>query len=170
VPPILCTGGGDDALQSELQLLMDRLGVRDRIRFLGHLNSAAIALLYRRSIGTISASTWEAGSAPLHEGASFGKPHICSRIRPTEEHAKLLGAGVCFFDPTNPADIADKLVHFVNNLDSFRKSIAPANAVVRAINGNYMGRCYSDIMEFAAGMGGKPLWAPFLHPLGSAKP
>jgi glycosyltransferase involved in cell wall biosynthesis len=169
VPIIVCTGGGDVGLQTELQRLIDKLNVSDQIRFLGHVDSVTVASLYRNCIGTVSASLWEAGSAPLHEGAAFGKPHICARIKPAEEHAKLLGAGVCFFDPTSPTDIADKLLHFTNNLDLFKKLIAPAAAVVHAVNGRYMGRCYSEIMEFAAGLERKPLWAPFLHPLGSAQ-
>jgi glycosyltransferase involved in cell wall biosynthesis len=164
VPLIVCTGGGDLNLQAELVALTKRLGVADRVRFIGHLRNNEMAALYQACTATISCSVWEAGIAPLKEGASFGKPVLCSHIPPAVEHAKLLGIQVCFFDPANPQDIANKFVEFEKNFHIFANSVIQAKPAIHRINSAYVGYCYAAVLRYAASLGGKPDWAPYLEP------
>jgi glycosyltransferase involved in cell wall biosynthesis len=165
MPIILCTGGGDLVLQNELEKTIKDLAVSDRIKFIGHVEPCMMSQLYKNCLGTISASLWEAGNAPLHEGAVFGKPHACARIDPTVEHVNLLGVEVCYFDPDLPEDIALKLIEFGRNIEMYKKMMIPAIAMVQAIDRNYMGYCYLEVMKHVCGFSDIPSWYPFLDPI-----
>ena len=163
IPLIICTGGGKSQLQDQLMARIRELHLDQQFRFLGHVTSAKLTGLYRGCLGTISPSLWEAGIAPLQEGGVYGKPIICSNIAPAKEHAELFGLDACFFDPKDPHDIARQLMAFLNNIDFYRQSSVRASLRIRAVNQEYVGRCYTDILKFAAGRSPRPQWFPFLQ-------
>lgn len=167
-PLIVCSGGGDQVLAKELTKTANSLGVGEKFMFLGYVSKEAMTTLYRNCKATISASFWEAGIAAIQEGGMCGKPVICSSIEPAKEHAKLLDIDVCFFDPHNPEDIADKIIAFERNINHYRKSSAKASSVICLIDEKYMGSCYSEILRYAAAKAPKPQWAPF-YPLDKAE-
>lgn len=102
--------------------------------------------------------------APIQEGGRRGKPIICSDIEPAREDAKLLDMDICFFDPNDPEDIARRIVDFENDIDRYRSSSERASRLIRCINASYTGRCYAEVLSSAAGLSGKPDWAPFRRP------
>lgn len=163
-PVIICSGGGDPALTKELTRTANSLGVGKKFTFLGYVPKEAMTALYRECKAAISASLWEAGVAAIQEGGMCGKPILCADIKPAREHAKLFNMNVCFFDPYNPEDIAEKIIEFERNINHYKESSAKASSLIRLINKKYMGKCYSDVFGYAAGQAPKPPWAPFLDP------
>lgn len=163
-PLIVFSGGGAPHLIKELIKAAESLGVSEKFMFLGYVSKEAMAALYRNCNAVISSSFWEAGMAIIQEGGMCGKPILCSDIEPAREHAKLFNINVCFFDPYNPEDIANKIIEFENDIDRYTDSSIKASAVIGLINYKYMGKCYSDIFSYAAGQATKPQWAPFLNP------
>lgn len=163
-PVVVFSGGGDAGLTQQLLETAESLGVGEKFIFLEYVPKEAVAGLYRQCRAVICASLWEAGSAVIQEGGMCGKPIICSDIEPAREHAKLFNMDVCFFDPYNPEDIANKIIGFEHDIDHYRESSIKASAVIGLINDKYMGKCYSDIFSYAAGQAAKPQWAPFLKP------
>lgn len=165
LPKVVFSGGGDAALRQELVQLCDQLGVADRFICLGYVSRAAISALYRNCLGTVAPTLWEAGMATIQEGGYYGKPAACSDIAPARAHARMLDMKVCFFDPNDPAHIAAQLAEFVANIDVYRESAVAASARIQAFDEAHLGRCYTDVLAFAAGLAPKPDWQPFLDPI-----
>ena len=164
-PAVVCTGGNvhEDHTSGLLQLAKEE-GVTDKFLFLGQVSSERMSALYHACTGTLCCSFWEAAIAAIQEGVSAEKPVICSDIEPARAHAKLFDVDVCYFDPADPSDMADQLVYFGRNLQRYRESSVRAADTVRRVDTAYMGRCYADILRYAAGLAEKPSWAPFLFP------
>ena len=100
----------------------------------------------------------------IQEGGYCEKPAMCSDIAPARAHADLLDLEVCYFDPTDPVAIADKLVEFVSNIGRYRASAIAASAKIKSLDESYLGRCYSEVLAYAAGLNSKPVWMPFCRP------
>lgn len=165
-PPLMvCSGGGHKSFKQKLSRLAAEWHVADRFLFLDYLPDKAVAALYRECRACVCASLWEAGIAVFQEGGRLGKPILCADIPPARAHAQLMGLEVCFFNPTKPEDLADKVVQFEENIGRFKKASRTAAETVQAVNKRYMGYCYADILRYAAGKNGKPDWAPYLDPL-----
>ncbi|MDL1983073.1 MAG: glycosyltransferase [Deltaproteobacteria bacterium] len=163
-PLIVCSGGGDQVLAKELTKAANSLGVGEKFMFLGYVSTEAMTALYQNCKASVSASFWEAGIAAIQEGGLCGKPVICSDTKPAREHAKLFNMDVCFFDPHSPEDTAEKIIEFENNIDQYQESSIEASSFIRLIDEKYMGKCYSDVFRYVAGIASKPQWAPFLKP------
>ena len=84
------------------------------IRSLGILSDDALVAAYRSAQFMISTSTHEGFCLPILEAQSCGTPVICSDIPVLREVA---GDSALFFDPTNPATLADcidQIIHQPN--------------------------------------------------------
>jgi glycosyltransferase involved in cell wall biosynthesis len=81
----------------------NRLGLGDRIRFHGILESTALSKAYASAFCTCSASLWEGFGLPVLEGFSFGRPSIVRAQGGMLELVQQSSAG-CYFRKT--ADIA----------------------------------------------------------------
>lgn len=163
-PLIVCTGGNSEHSVQELISFAKSLGVSDRFLFLGHIPETAMAALYNKCRAALSASLEEAGMAAIQEGGICGKPIICSDIPAAREHARLFDMDVCFFDPNDPEDMAKKILEFEKHIEFYRRSSLRARDVIKLIDLSYTGKCYSDILRYAAGQAPKPEWAPFMTP------
>lgn len=164
-PAVVCTGGNvHEDHTSALVKLARAEGVEGKFLFLGQVSAERMGALYHACTGALCCSFWEAAIAALQEGVLAGKPVICSDIEPARAHAKLFDIDVCYFDPADPRNMADQLAHFGGNLQRYRESSVRASDAVRRVDAAYMGRCYADILRYAAGLAEKPRWSPFLSP------
>lgn len=81
-----------------------RLGVRDRVHFLGFVSPGELQWLYRSCTAVIIPSLFEAASFPLWEAFLAGVPAACSNVTSLPAQA---GDAALVFDPRAPQEIAD---------------------------------------------------------------
>lgn len=91
---------------------IDRLGLSDRVRFLGSVEPDSLADLYRRCALFVMPSTVETFGNPLVEAMASGCPIVCASATALPE---ILGDAGLLFDPENPDDLARKIGIVLND-------------------------------------------------------
>lgn len=90
--------------QRELDQIVRRHGLADRVLFAGQVNNPAIlAELYRHADLLVVTSEWESFCVPIAEALSFGVPAAVQNQPPMTE---IAGAGGITFDKRDPAAAA----------------------------------------------------------------
>jgi glycosyltransferase involved in cell wall biosynthesis len=87
-----------------------RLGLRERVRFVGYVEAGELAALYRDALAVVLPSLCEGAGQPLLEAFAHGAPVACSGTTSLAEYA---GDAALLFDPTDPAAIAAALRRLV---------------------------------------------------------
>ncbi|MBI5866128.1 MAG: glycosyltransferase family 4 protein [Planctomycetes bacterium] len=103
---LVCTGqteGQCAAHAASMRELARRLGIENRVRFLGHVRDAEMEDLYRRCRMVIVATLYDPGSFPVLEALAYGKPLIASSVTTIPE---TVGDAAVLFDPTDVQDLA----------------------------------------------------------------
>ena len=91
----------------ELQALIDRLGVRDNIAFLGSVPDADMPALYAMSAGLVMPTFFGPTNIPPLEAWLYERPVICSNISGIREQ---IGNAGLLVDPRSPAELADAML------------------------------------------------------------
>jgi glycosyltransferase involved in cell wall biosynthesis len=86
--------------------LADRLRIRDEITYLGQIPQEHLPYLYSAASVFVFASVCENCPNVLIEAMSCGAPIVSSNLGPMPE---VCGDAALYFDPTDPADIADRM-------------------------------------------------------------
>jgi len=97
---------GEDEPPADLRHLVVERGLQDQVHFLGCVERATLAALYRLAFATVIPSLYEQGSFPIYEALHEGCPVACSDIPPLREQCAVLGEAMLYFDPRDPASIA----------------------------------------------------------------
>src|SRR4051794_10397351 len=80
VPEVSCAFAGDGPMRAELERLADELGVRDRVEFLGSLDSRELPHLYSDADLLVLPSFSEASPLVAAEAMACGTPVLATRI------------------------------------------------------------------------------------------
>jgi glycosyltransferase involved in cell wall biosynthesis len=112
--------GRDDAGLLK-QSILDA-GLKHQINSLGSISDQALVAAYSHAIFMVSTSTHEGFCLPILEAQSCGTPVICSDIPVLREVA---GDGAIFFNPDNPAMLADCVDQLLTRSD-LRKQLSEA--------------------------------------------
>ena len=96
-------GETDPAHAAELEALARRLGVTERVRFLGPVPYREILRYYRGARALVFPSWMESFGHPLLEAMAAGTPIVASDIPSSREVA---GDAAAFFPPDDPAALA----------------------------------------------------------------
>jgi len=108
---VVCTGNTADNRHplhfGELLARASRLGVRESFVVLGWVRHADTFRLLRQSLAVLQPSRFEGWSTTVEETKSIGKGIVLSDL---PIHREQDPPGVRWFDPTDPADLADRLV------------------------------------------------------------
>ncbi|NTU72617.1 glycosyltransferase family 4 protein, partial [Candidatus Roizmanbacteria bacterium] len=107
---LLVMAGPNDFFWENIQDLVIRLGVSDRVQHFSDISQSKLAYLYKNCIAVVFPSLSEGFGLPLVEGVYFHKPIIGSDIPVFKE---LLGDQYIQFDPTRTKDIAGALDRFL---------------------------------------------------------
>src|SRR3990167_3830183 len=78
----------------------------ERVHFLGHVNSHELPALYAGAEIFVFPSIYEGFGLPPLEAMSYGVPVAVSKSSSLPE---VVGDAGLYFDPLNPADIAEKI-------------------------------------------------------------
>ena len=87
------------------------------IRGMGYQSNECMDVLIIKAKLMVSPSLYEEMCLPAMDAWSFGTPTALSNIPPFKEHEKVLGIRAAFFDPMNPANIAEVLENYLNDYD-----------------------------------------------------
>jgi glycosyltransferase involved in cell wall biosynthesis len=99
---------GSGPLRSELQHLATRVGVADRVRYLGEVRHAALSDIYRAADVMVLLSDREGWANVLLEAMACGTPVVATDVNGTSEVVRAPEAGVLMRART-PAALVDAL-------------------------------------------------------------
>ena len=117
--PLVIVGGTGWKLKN-LQELAQRLGMAERIRFLGHVDDKALSDLYARCLFLAMPSIYEGFGLPIIEANSAGRPALVSTNSSMPEVA---GDAALQVDAFSAASISSGLRRLIEDRD-FRESLS----------------------------------------------
>ena len=88
----------------------------DRVRFVGHVDDAALRVLYRSAMAFVYPSLWEGFGLPILEAMAQATPVVTSAGTSTEEVA---GGAAVLVDPTKTSSIADGIAEALRHRDEW---------------------------------------------------
>ena len=109
---LVCTGVLNDFYTSTIEKRVSSSRYRDRIHFLGVVSGKNLHWLYRKALGVVIPSLYEAGSFPLIEAMQIGAPVVCAR---TTSLPGTIGDDRFVFDPRNRESMVDKVLSLVGD-------------------------------------------------------
>jgi glycosyltransferase involved in cell wall biosynthesis len=99
-------------LDPALQQFPDRLGIGDRVKFLGYVSDTDLAALYSAAQAFVFPSLYEGFGIPPLEAMGCGCPVIASRVASIPE---VCGCAAYYIDPTQIESIADGIYQVLTN-------------------------------------------------------
>jgi glycosyltransferase involved in cell wall biosynthesis len=113
---VVCTGHQNEHY-IVIKNKIEDLGLRDQVLFLGIVNELSLYTLYKRAIGVVIPTQYEAGSFPLMESMLLGVPVVCSNVTSLPE---TIGDEAFLFDPFSVKSIGEKMLELWE-FETFRK-------------------------------------------------
>lgn len=110
--PPLVIAGFEDPRYKEAQKNVERLGMKDRVRFLGAVEEEQLPALYSGARAFVFPSLREGFGLPPLESMACGVPVACSKIPSLQE---TIGDAALFFDPQDPDSIAYVIERILND-------------------------------------------------------
>jgi len=141
----------------------------DRLRFLGVVPYADMAVLMRSSLAVINPSLFEGWSTPVEEAKSFGKRILLSDIAVHKEQAPERSA---YFDPHDPSALAEQMLDVLetSNPDHERAELERAAAVLPQRLRQFAGAYQEIVLDVIARHKKRVRNFSFLYPLSSLTP
>lgn len=99
---------------SELDKLIVKYGISDRVHFKGFVSESDLPSLYKGSLGLVFPSIYEGFGLPVVEAMACGVPVLTSNVSSLPEVA---GNAAILVDPLSVDAIADGITSLVNNLE-----------------------------------------------------
>lgn len=115
VPPLLLAGGRcEEHEEAALRARTRRLGIDDRVQFLGFVTAVELAHLYRSASMLVFPTLAEGFGLPIAEAMACGTPVVVSD-RPV--HREIAGEAGELVDPLAPAAIAAGIARLLDDRD-----------------------------------------------------
>lgn len=92
--------------EQELRVAVERMGLKDRVHFLGYLSDGQLATVFAGCQFIIYPSLYEGFGIPLLEAFAYGKPVLCSHATSLPE---IGGDAALYFDPRKPTEIVQAI-------------------------------------------------------------
>jgi len=108
----LYIAGGKGWLESDIGRMVESLGIKDSVKFLGYVSDDELSVLYTKCYAFIYPSFYEGFGLPVLEAMSCGAPIICSKTTSLPEIVE--DAGV-FIDPFSVNSLVDAMVRVKEN-------------------------------------------------------
>jgi glycosyltransferase involved in cell wall biosynthesis len=107
---LVLTKDAQNSLPSNLQDLVRKNNLGDRVHLVGPVDRDTLGTLYQCAFAVIVPSLYEQGSFPIYEGLHFGCPVACSDIPSLRHQCAPMGEAMLYFDPRNPEDVARTII------------------------------------------------------------
>lgn len=111
---LVCSGHRTPYYQQSLHSFIENNGLQSQVTFLGVVDEKILYSLYKKCLGTVVPTLYEAGSFPLVESILLDVPVICSNVTSLPE---TIGDSRFVFDPLNAADISRKIKQLWDDTD-----------------------------------------------------
>lgn len=111
---ILCLPGRGDKEQESNELLVEALGLQNRIKFLGFVPNEDLPYLYSAAELFVYPSMYEGFGLPPLEAMACGCPVLCSNATCLPE---IAGADGIYFNPYNTIEMAEKMLKILKDDD-----------------------------------------------------
>ncbi len=148
LPNLVFCGGGDIKIINDLKKKVEFHNLKEKIFFLGYVETTIITDLYKNCIATISPSLFEAGYVTLQEGYLFAKPALCAKTSPAISHAEFLNASPIFFDPNDEEDICNAILYFQKNRKKYEHLAVGSQEVVKNMGLNNLSDKLVSVIDF----------------------
>jgi glycosyltransferase involved in cell wall biosynthesis len=117
---VVGSGGPDGAAWQPWREMAARLGVGDRVQFLGHKPLSEVAVLFRESCCLVYPSLFEGFGMPILEAMAMGCPVVTVRETAMPEVA---GDAAILVPPRSPQEIASAVLSLYHDADRRRDLI-----------------------------------------------
>jgi glycosyltransferase involved in cell wall biosynthesis len=124
---VLCPGM---ASRREAEKWIKKLGLSQSVQLLPQVNNSEMAELFRRSSVSVSPSTHDGTPNTLLEAMACGCFPIAGDIESLHEWIEP-GVNGMFFDPSNPASLADVLISALHNPQLLRNAAEVNYSIIR---------------------------------------
>ena len=140
-PLSLVLAGGRGWLEDDLEQFVAKLGISQKVKFLGYVSDDELNWLYRNCFGFIYPSLYEGFGLPVLEAMSRGAASIVSNVTSIPEVA---GDAAHYVDPFKEPEIANAICLLAENSDH-RKRLKHL-ALKQAQKFSWK-RCASEVLE-----------------------
>ncbi|MBI2595366.1 glycosyltransferase family 4 protein [Candidatus Daviesbacteria bacterium] len=106
--------GSKGWLSDEIYALPKKLGIEDRVKFLGHVDNADLPALYCGAAALVYPSLFEGFGLPILEAFACGCPVLTSNISSMPEVA---GDAALLVNPVSVEEITDGMIELVSDRD-----------------------------------------------------
>jgi glycosyltransferase involved in cell wall biosynthesis len=144
---LVCTGRRTDHYPA-IRHRIDELRLGDRIRFLGYVEQAQLAWLYRHASAMVFPTLFEGWGIPVVEAFAWDLPVACSGIAVLDEAA---GGAAVRFDPANPEAIAAAIGRVVGTPDLRAELVAKGRVRLDDLTWDRTARTFVALYRRAAG-------------------
>lgn len=146
LPPdclLLIAGPTDARYTPKLQLQIDELELRDRVRFLSYVPYNQLPALLSHALALVFPSLWEGFGLPVLEAMACGTPVICSEVAALVEVA---GEAALFVNPTEQSTITAAMQQVTT--DEFLRQQLRAAGIAQASKFSWekTGRATADVL------------------------
>ncbi|MFM1999350.1 MAG: hypothetical protein RL204_1297 [Bacteroidota bacterium] len=102
----LVLSGSDKGNRRYIEELVASLNLSDKVLFVGFISDEEVHALYRNAKALVMPTLLGPTNMPLLEAHVLGCPVLCSNLK---GHIQQMGNKAIYFDPIDPADIANKM-------------------------------------------------------------
>jgi glycosyltransferase involved in cell wall biosynthesis len=128
----------------DLRTFAHRLGLNERVRWVGHCTSDELAALYEGCRMLVFPSLYEGFGIPLLEAMWFDKPVASSTAASLPE---VGGDAVRYFDPRRPEDIVAAMIDVLTHPRLAQELVERGRARVRSFSSNAMALAYAATFD-----------------------
>ena len=130
--------------EQELRLAVEKMGLKDRVHFLGYLSDEQLAAVFAGCQFIIYPSLHEGFGIPLLEAFAYGKPVLCSHITSLPE---IGGDAVLYFDPRKPTEIVQTIETLLDQSQLAHTLIEQGYQQLTKFDQTIMTRRYMEIFD-----------------------
>jgi glycosyltransferase involved in cell wall biosynthesis len=127
-----------------LDQLVERLGLRDAVHFVGYVDDRTLAAAYRHAAVFAFPSLFEGFALPPVEALGLGLPVVTSRCGAIPE--TTLGLAAYLDDPLDDRELADRLSRVIDDPEAFRPSADDVARIRTAYAPARIGAAYRGLL------------------------
>ena len=144
---LVFTGHQTSYYDEHLKPYVEANNLQQSVIFAGVVDEKTLYNLYKKCVGVVVPTLYEAGSFPLMEALLLSVPVICSNVTSLPE---TVGNAEFVFDPTNVADIAQKVKQLWEDASFREKSVSNGYQQAKELRNTNALQKIKDIYKAAA--------------------
>jgi glycosyltransferase involved in cell wall biosynthesis len=114
---LVILGVSDAAQRGQLQNLVDKLSLRDRVTLMGYVSDSELDMFYRKAACVAYVSLYEGFGLPVLEAMARGIPVVASNRSSIPE---VVGDAGVLVDPNDIDECANAILSLLTNYDRYR--------------------------------------------------